>query len=136
MIIATLIRDLATEQYTQGTLTLPGLGFSCFTLERPWLNNQTNISCIPAGLYDLQIRMSPRFGRVYWVLSVQNRSYILIHSGNLVKHTHGCILLGRKRGYLHGERAVLVSRPALRQFMRHVEGQDSKLLIIGDQNVT
>jgi hypothetical protein len=109
-----------------------------FTLELPWRDNQKNISCIPAGEYDVTIRISPRFGRVYWVLKVEGRTYILIHSGNwagdvskdLNTHTNGCILLGMKRGYLAGQRAVLMSRTAIRKFMDRLDGANFKLHIL------
>jgi hypothetical protein len=66
------------------------------------------------------------------------RTYILIHSGNwagdvskdLNTHTNGCILLGMKRGYLAGQRAVLMSRTAIRKFMDRLDGANFKLHIL------
>ena len=133
---ATLLRIRRSDHGTEGVLVLGD--FRCFTLELPWRNNTRNLSCIPAGEYDVTIRISPRFGVVYWILKVDGRSYILIHSGNwagdtqkgLNTHTNGCILLGEKRGYLAGQRAVLNSRRAIRRFMEKLQGEDFKLHIV------
>ncbi len=133
---ATLLRIRRSDHGTEGVLIFDD--FRCFTLELPWRENAKNLSCIPAGEYDVTIRISPRFGRVYWILTVEDRTYILIHSGNwagdkqkgLTTHTNGCILLGEKRGYLAGQRAVLLSRRAIRRFMDRLQGEDFKLHIV------
>lgn len=132
----TIIRTRRSDHGTEGILIFND--FICYTLELPWRANTQNLSCIPTGEYDVTIRMSPRFGRVYWILRVEGRTYILFHSGNwagdikkeLSTHTNGCILLGEKRGYLVGQRAVLLSRRAIRKFMNKIQGQDFKLHII------
>ena len=57
-----------------------------------------------------------------------NRTYILIHSGNYAgdkskgfkSHVMGCILLGKKSGYLGGQVAILNSRIMVRAFMEHM----------------
>jgi len=133
---ATLFRIRRSDHGTEGVLALGD--FRCFTLELPWKQNTRNLSCIPAGEYTVSIRISPRYGRIYWVMKVEDRSYILIHSGNwagdsekgLNTHTNGCILLGEKRGYLAGQRAVLLSRKAIRRFMNKLDGEDFKLTIM------
>ena len=76
---------------TNGTLTLNG-HFVCFTIELPWKENQTNISCIPEGNYELRSRTSTKFGNHLEILDVPDRSYILIHPANdAVKELRGCI---------------------------------------------
>lgn len=65
-----------------------------FTLEQLWRNNENNISCIPTGDYDCSSYSSDHFKDVYQVKNVPNRQAILIHAGNTVKDTHGCILVG------------------------------------------
>ena len=120
--IAHLIRLRSTNHGTEGLLVYRQ--FSCYTMELPWRQNQRNISCIPSGLYLLQLRISPHFGRVYWITDVPSRSYILIHSGNwagdiqrgLKTHTNGCVLLGKYHGWLQTQRAVLCSRPTVSRF--------------------
>lgn len=65
------------------------------TLELPWLDNQRNISCIPAGKYNV-IPIDRPSGRGWALLlkDVPGRSAILIHSGNFTWDIKGCILVG------------------------------------------
>jgi hypothetical protein len=130
-----LVRLRRHEQGTEGYVLTPG--FNCYSLELPWHDNKRSISCIPAGVYDVELRQSPKYGKIYWVRRVPNRSYILIHSGNFggdvdknfKSHTKGCILLGRKFGFLGDQRAVLNSRVAIRAFMSHMNYQSFRLNI-------
>ena len=98
MINLLLIRDTFTENSTIGELFINGERF-CDTLENPYLDNQRNVSCIPAGEYPVRLRY-PRESatREYLHLLVQdvpNRDYILFHRGNFPKDTSGCILVGQ-----------------------------------------
>lgn len=77
---------------TLGRLTYGDL--KCFTLELPWLDNQRNISCIPAGIYVYTTYDSPKHGRVLFLHDVPNRSFIEIHAGNFTRQIQGCILVG------------------------------------------
>ena len=92
-----LIRDTFSEKSTIGELFLNGERM-CDTLENPWLDNQRNISCIPAGVYDVRLRLARESAtRDYLHLLVQdvpNRDWILFHRGNTAKDTSGCILVG------------------------------------------
>jgi len=123
---------------TEGMLVTSD-GFTCMTLELPWRENKRSISCIPAGDYTTKIRISPKYGEIYWVTKVPSRSYILIHSGNWAgdtekgfsTHVNGCVLLGRKHGWLNDQRAVLNSRITVRAFMRHMGNQKFLLKVIG-----
>ena len=51
-----IIRDTFTEVSTIGNLYLDG-EWLCDTLELPYLDNQRNISCIPAGQYKVRLRL-------------------------------------------------------------------------------
>jgi len=123
------------DQGTEGLLVTAG--FNCCTLELPWRDNQRSISSIPSGEYNVVIRQSPKYGNIYWVTKVPNRSWILIHSGNWAgdvskdfrTHVNGCILLGKKHGFLAEQRAILNSRVAVRQFMNHMNYEPFKLTI-------
>jgi hypothetical protein len=95
-------------------------GFSCVTMEPPWADNQPNVSCIPVGEYLCRWHKSPRYGWVYAVLEVPGRTNILIHPGNVVTHTLGCVLPGSRFGELAGAPAVLVSRAATRRLTNHL----------------
>jgi len=133
---AILMRQRRSDHGTEGILHYKGK--SCFSLELPWKNNIIQKSCIPQGTYLTQIRMSPKFGRIYWVMSVEGRTYILIHAGNLAgdvdlglkTHTYGCILLGKRRGTYKRQRAILLSRFALTDFMMAMANELFSLTII------
>ena len=68
------------------------------TLERPWVFNERKISCIPSGTYLVKRHISPKFGQCFKIQDVQGRSDILIHSGNVVSDTIGCVLVGLTKG--------------------------------------
>jgi len=95
-----IIRDTFTEESTIGKLFINGELF-CDTLENPYINNERNISCIPAGQYKVRLRLARESAtRNYLHLLVQevpSRSYILFHRGNTAKDTRGCILVGQSR---------------------------------------
>lgn len=130
-----LFRLKRSDQGTEGLLVTGD--FACRTLELPWRDNQRGISCIPYGEYNVEIRLSNKYGRIYWVRRVLNRTYILIHSGNFAgdkdkgykTHVQGCILLGKRGGYLGGQVAVLNSRITVRAFMEEMEYEPFKLRI-------
>lgn len=89
-----LKRVTTGDHGTFGVLLKDGVPL-CVTLEPPWKNNQKNISCIPQGEYEVE-PFSGRKGTDIWRFkNVPNRSDILIHSGNWVHHTEGCILVGK-----------------------------------------
>ncbi len=106
---------------TFGVLLIDGKSF-CVTLEPPDQDNQSNISSIPAGEYNCVRYDSPKYGDTFQILYVPNRDFILFHSGNVVEHTKGCVLLGQYFDKLSGERAVLNSGKTFRRFMRLLEG--------------
>jgi hypothetical protein len=60
-------------------------------IELPWLNNQRNISCIPANIYSaVAINRWSNGKYAIWILDVPNRSQILIHQATFVRHLLGC----------------------------------------------
>ena len=97
MINLLLIRDTFTEESTIGELFINGERI-CDTLERPYFNNQRNISCIPEGIYPVRLRL-PRESatRDYIHLLVQDvpdRDWILVRRGNFPYQSQGCLLVG------------------------------------------
>jgi hypothetical protein len=68
----------------------------CLTLERPWENNEPNISCVPTGIYEMELDMrhpGKKTQRLVWELrGVKGRTQIQIHPGNKISHSLGCIL--------------------------------------------
>jgi len=82
---------------TRGAIVINGETFC--TLERPWLNNKPFMSCIPPGEYEVRWHKSPSKGECWKLHGVPNRSEILIHVGNSVDDTEGCILVGETHDY-------------------------------------
>ena len=66
------------------------------TLENCWLDNQENISCIPAIEYKWKKHISPKNGNCILVEDVPERTNVLFHIGNYAKNTEGCILVGER----------------------------------------
>lgn len=89
----TLIRLHSDLLCTLGVLKY-GSKVLCHTLELPWRSNDQQISCIPEGSYTVIKATSPRFGNVFYLRDVPARSGILIHAGNSVADTRGCVLVG------------------------------------------
>jgi len=117
-----LKREIISNKAVLGTLELEGQEL-CKTLENPWLNNEPTISCIPAGKYICKKYTSEKYPNVWQVKNVEGRSYILIHNGNLEKHTQGCILVGREWGFLNEELAVLSSNPTLNGLRKKLDDE-------------
>ena len=121
---AKIIRIDKSEDGVFGVLTLNGHTV-CLTLERPWLDNKPDISCIPPDIYLCKRVDSPAHGDTFKILNVPARSDILFHVGNKVDESSGCILLGSEYGELEDQRAVLSSGKAFSKFMTLMEGVDA-----------
>jgi hypothetical protein len=119
---------------------------SWFTGELPWRDidrdgiSDNDFSCIPAGRYQCKMTFSPRFKtQTYEVLGVRGRHSIRIHPANYMGDSkkgkrcqlHGCIALGKKLGIMDGQGAVLVSRPAVREFETALNKEPFTLEVIG-----
>jgi hypothetical protein len=86
------------------------------TMERPWMFNKSNISCIPSGLYDVVPNPIPGnklFHNSFHVKDVSGRSEICLHIGNIVNDSQGCILPGMTLGTYKNQPAVLNSGEAM-----------------------
>lgn len=71
--------------------------FSGLSLERGWLDNKSNISCVPTGRYPLIYEFSPRFNKELWELkNVPNRNECKFHTANYWHQLNGCIALGSR----------------------------------------
>ena len=109
-VIFTLRRVFETSKATEGVLTGLNDGHICATLEDAWhaqkIHGETSI---PAGTFRLGWHASPKFDAVYrqrverageryrgmiQLLDVPGYEWVLIHCGNTVADTNGCILVG------------------------------------------
>jgi hypothetical protein len=93
-------REFFAETYTIGKLYVDGVYF-CDTLENPVRPDGVKIpneTAIPYGTYEVIVNFSPKFKRVLpRLLNVPMFDGILIHRGNSVKDTSGCILVGENK---------------------------------------
>ena len=133
--IINLVRHETSDEGTFGKLFVGDRVF--MTAELPWFNNSRSISCIPCGEYQCSKVESPKFGNVYQIHDVPDRSHILIHPGNfagdrsLGKRTdsYGCILLGQKVATIYHQQAVINSRKAFEKFYELTDDEDFTLIV-------
>lgn len=115
------------DQGTFGRIWARGL--QLYTGELPWRDNAPNISCLPPAIHRVVWTFSPRFRRfMYLLLGTDPRAGIRKHSANLMgdvvlgyrAQLNGCIALGERLGWLDGQKALLLSAPAMRRFESHM----------------
>ena len=122
-----LIRFGLFKDRTIGRLTYNDEHF--YTIERPWLDNKQNVSCIPAGYYKLGRVDSPRFGPDTWeIKGVPGRTHILIHVANTANDVIGCVGLGL--GLFPQLQGVSVSKTAIENFYLMTKGLDEEEILI------
>ena len=106
-----VVRQVFTDKSTIGSLYVNDV-FFCYTLEdkdRGLDQSQSlimiqakklfGITAIPYGNYPLIVNKSPKFGRLLPRLQgIKGFDGVLIHRGNSAEHSHGCILVGYKKG--------------------------------------
>lgn len=113
-----------------GTLTIGD--WSCKTLERPWEGNAQNVSCIPSGNYDLKKRPSALLSRLtqeqyqdaWEICDVPNRSHILIHPGNWIENSEGCVLVGNDFMVINSKPGVVASRKTFDEVMTRLNREN------------
>lgn len=111
-----LVRVSKASIATYGVLMQGDIPFA-LTLERPWLDNQPNVSCIPAGKYECQRVDSPHFGNTFQVMNVPGRSHILFHKGNVATDSEGCILIGESFNPVLGKPGITRSGDGFAEFL-------------------
>lgn len=139
--IARIQRGASTDHGTLGRLSFGATVLHA--LELPWRDNRRQRSCIPPGLYRCALVKSPRFGLVYGVQDVPERSHVLIHAANLAgdvdlgwqSQLQGCIAPCMRHGRLRladgrWQAAGLVSQPALRTLTNWAGGKPFDLEIL------
>jgi len=139
--------ELVLKRVDEGTQVLGLLSvykdgervWGCCTTELPWRANKNNRSCIPpappeqpgpydgeSAVYPVRHRSaqdSPSRDYDHLILEgVPERTYILIHRGNYVSDTAGCILVGRQFVDLDGDGVTDITRSTetLRQLRRRL----------------
>lgn len=148
-----LVRFCYSDKHTLGHLVLPGMARFA-TLEEPWSEDPDGPggqrrepghyeSCVPDGDYELVPHTGQLFQNVYALVNPElgiyrwpteippgqrwGRAAILIHNGNVLQNTIGCILVGLE----HDGPTIKngTSRPALNE-LRQLLGKEKHLLRI------
>ena len=93
-------------------------------IERGDRNNEQNVSNVPTGTYPLVWENSPKFGMVWELKDVPNRSECKIHAANMWNQINGCIAPGTYLGEINNDEYydTLASGDALKRF--HLALQD------------
>ncbi len=113
--------------------------YASLGLERGWRNNQSNVSCIPIGVYPVILEWSPRFNTMLWeIKDVPNRSECKFHSANYWKQLNGCVAPGLKYTRINNDnyRDVTNSKNSLKAFHDALKPYtDAVLVITGEPNI-
>ena len=117
----------------------PGKGL--YSIERPWLNNEPNVSRIPDGIYSVIPWISPSKGAVWSVIGGTVSPYqpdvrekrasrwgVLIHVANYPHEVEGCFGLGLNPA--PDEPAVWNSRDAIEAFRKATWGDQTMMLYL------
>lgn len=131
---ARLDRLFGTDKQTLGTLSTINNGqiWTAKTLELPNKGNQSQISCVPAGIYLCKFTFSPGFKKnTYELQNVPGRKYIRIHAANFVGQLLGCIALGDAHKDINndGLQDTIHSGTTIDEFENIMAGEDFELEI-------
>lgn len=132
-------RYIETARQTLGVLTVASdVLFVAKTLELPWINNASQISCIPVGEYVCRYTRSAKFSKLkggdvytYEIMNVPGRAGIRIHSANFNMQIEGCIALGGGIRDINndGELDTINSVNAISEFEKVMDKKDFTLII-------
>mgnify|MGYP006883556091 CR=1 FL=1 len=121
---ATIVRIFESLQGAMGLLYFSDLEFYCFTLQP---DSQDALKFyIPDGHYIARRFKGTKWKDTFEIVrpgtnGIDGHSALLFHSGNVEKHSAGCILLGDSMSKLAGERAVLNSGATFTRFLHHTK---------------
>lgn len=116
-----LIRVGSSNRGTFGVLRHGQVPF-VLTLERPWLDNKQDVSCIPAGRYRCRKIRSPKFGNTYEICDVPGRTHVLFHAGNTISDTEGCVLVGEEFSGTWDKPMLVSSQRGFGELMKFLDG--------------
>ena len=95
------------------------------SIERPWLDNKVNESCIPEGTYIVKRDKTGKH-QYYAVQNVPNRTFIEMHAAKRPSDLLGCIALGMEFDPYY---YLLRSEEAMDSFLREMGDEDFLLTI-------
>ena len=133
-----VIRDIGDEKQQLGVCyVIDGkkVIFKSESIERGWVDNKKNVSCVPAEMYPLKKEYSSRFKKELWELKdVEGRSECKFHAANYARQLNGCIALGETRVDIDkdGYYDVTNSRETMRKFHKAMGNDRDAVIIIED----
>lgn len=122
---------IETANATISELSLNGV-FICFTLEDGYKAEKVRGETrIPGGRYEIVDRKEGKifekqkrkfgFGFVPWLKNVPNYEWILIHIGNYISETLGCLLVGERIEMANGNYCIGNSTLAFKKVFAIIE---------------
>ena len=121
-----------------GSLYDDKMNLICVTIEKQYIGNAQDISCVHPGLYDFLPRHSPSQGDTYYLSNPDlgvtlnepgGRTYIQWDVANKESQLLGCIAGGLRFGVMDGEWCVFDSGKAKDKLMRILNGENHQLEI-------
>lgn len=127
-----LNRHILSPEYTGGSLFRESDKLDVVsTLELPWKDNKRQESCIPEGEYKITHWQSRSHGHCLKIFDVSGRSDILIHVGNYLWNTMGCVLVGTRLTFTGAGKPFLTrSRLALVRVLAWLPEEEDAILNI------
>lgn len=128
--VLTRISDNGVETLGLLVASYNGQTFSCSTLELPWKDNQHDISCVPKGTYQCEVKPFHSTQR-YELQNTAPRTGIFVHEGNYYKDVLGCILLGVSPLDINGDGQIDVTNSVntIAKFMDFFHNEPFTLII-------
>lgn len=108
------------RDFTGGNLLIDG-AFFCRTIEDAVRTDGVKVAgetAIPAGIYRVELTMSPKFKKVLpELVGVPNFSGVRIHSGTTAADSRGCVLVGEATDAEMSKGTIRNSRITLSRLM-------------------
>lgn len=131
-----IIRDFGDKNHSLGNCYVFDENqkrlFKSESIERGWQDNKRRVSCIPEGVYHLELEYSARFKKELWeIKDVDGRDECKFHAANYAHQLNGCIALGRNRIDINGDGQEDVSSSKITMAKFHEAfGQDRKAILV------
>jgi hypothetical protein len=131
--LAELIRVRESEQGAFGIFEIDDFQFYCFFLMPD--SKDLERFHIPDGVYVCKRFNGWKWKNTFEIVregtdGVDGHKHLLFHSGNIEKHSLGCVLLGETISKLSGERAVLNSGATFQKFLHYTKDLEYFKLLI------
>ena len=139
-----IVRVDSNNEGTNGILAIDG--YSCYSLELPWIDNTPWISCIPEGEYKAICDLSDTKGGVGVIKllngQIDGRTDVWIHVANYAgdrnkgykSEIYGCVAVGS--GFDDSEqKKVYPSSPAMKELLSRLPDREFVIKITSMQSI-